>query len=152
MARSHLCTTVPSRSFGTLSSKRLVSTGPSDAKTRGAFTHIEARSKFQRLWTRKLVKSLHLSCKTTGHVLELREVAPNADVFCCVLVDESSSLISAHLSPIWQFHRILQVPENGSIYNMHVSVITPSKIAQAAQAQLWRIYKALPRGGKRKRR
>lgn len=31
---------------------------------------------------------------------------------------------------------------------MHVSVITPSKIVQAAQAQLWHIYKALPRGGK----
>lgn len=31
---------------------------------------------------------------------------------------------------------------------MRVSVITPSKIAQAAQAQLWRVYKALPRGGK----
>lgn len=43
-----------------------------------------------------------------------------------------SGPISVHPGSIWRLHRILQVPENGSIYNVRVSVITPSKIAQAA--------------------
>lgn len=57
---------------------------------------------------------------------------PNAHSLCCVALNVRSGPISVHLGWIWRLHRILQVPENGSIYNVRVSVITPSKIAQAA--------------------
>lgn len=68
-----------------------------------------------KVWTRKFGRSPHLSCKTTGKTgegLELREVIANADFFCCLLGNESSSPISVRLSSTWQPHRILQVPEN----------------------------------------
>lgn len=57
---------------------------------------------------------------------------PSAHSLCCVALNVRSGPISVHLGWIWRLHRILQVPENGSIYNVRVSVITPSKIAQAA--------------------
>lgn len=129
----------PPAVLGTLSSKKLVLMRASEASAQGAFTHRGAftspSSRQGGGGQRTLFNPCSCSWKTTwrtGSLLEVREAGPNAHSLCCVALNVRSGPISVHPGSIWRLHRILQVPENGSIYNVRVSVITPSKIAQAA--------------------